>query len=321
MKALILIIAGSLAASTVALAQESTVRGNASTESQTAISASRRGASVESDTRAQGGVTAERGANGGAAADLAGASELNATLERSVDARRAKPGDEVMAKTNEDLTTRSGITIPRGTKLVGHVTEARRHARGEGSAEGRAASQLGIVFDKAVLGDGREVPMNATIQAVAAARSEAEERGGSAAQATGAFGGASRAAGTRFGRIGGRPGGVGAGGALAGSAGATLGGVTRLPGAGTGAAATGAAGAAAHGGAVLGSSAGAVGGLSSSGRWVTGSRGVFGLRDLDIVSTVAGSAQGSLITSRSRNVRLDGGTQLLLVGTAGAASR
>jgi hypothetical protein len=40
-----------------------------------------------------------------------------------------------------------------------------------GSAE--AGSMRSIVFDKAVLRDGREVPLNATIQAVSAAQSAA----------------------------------------------------------------------------------------------------------------------------------------------------
>lgn len=310
MRTLALIIAGSLAVSTAALAQQ-TVRGETSAQSQTAVSASRRGASVESATGARGGVTAERGANGGAAAaDLESASQLNATLERSVDARRAKPGDEVTAKTSEDFVTQGGVTIPRGTRLVGRVTEARAHGGGKGSAQGDAGSHLGIVFEKAMLKDGRELPLNATIQALAAARSEAQSPLGSA-NGGGALRGSAGAAGS-LGGIASASGGVAGG--LAGGAGAVIGGVTRAPGAGVGAPVNGAAGAAARGG-VLGSSTGAVGGLSSSGRLLAGSRGVFGLRDLDIAAAAAGGARGTLITSASRNVRLDGGTQLLLVGS------
>jgi len=52
-------------------------------------------------------------------------------------------------------------------------------------------------------------------------------------------------------------------------------------------------------------SAGAVGGLNSSGVLRSGSKGVFGLRGLDVVSSSAGSAEGSVITSSTRNVRLD----------------
>ncbi|HEY8554509.1 MAG TPA: hypothetical protein VIL43_08225 [Burkholderiales bacterium] len=220
---------------------------------------------------------AERGTNGGAAAaDLEGASQINATLERSVDVRRARPGDEVIARTSEDVVTQEGLAILRGTRLVGRVTEARAHAGGEGSAQGDAESRLGIVFEKAILKDGREFPLKVTIPAVAAARPEVQGRLGSAHE--------------------GGSGGVGLGGVASGGAGAAV---------------DGAAGPPAHGG--VPSSTGAVGGLSSSGRLLAGSRGVFGLRDLDIAAV--GGARGTLITSASRDVRLDRGTRLLLVGS------
>jgi hypothetical protein len=326
MKVIALLIATSVAVGTGAVAQPTTVNGNGAAQSRTSVSADRSGANVANDSSAQGAVSAERTAGQTASADFAGATEMNATLERSVDARRAKPGDEVSAKTNEAFTTASGTTIPRGTKLVGRVTEARPYARGEGSAQGAAQSQLGIVFEKAVLRDGREVPMNATIQAVAAAQSQAHGRVGSASHDAGAFG--ASGGGLAGGGLAGGLGGLGSGaasaggglaGGVAGSAGGAIGGATRLPRPAVGAGASGAAAAAARGGAMLGSSASAVGGLSASGQWLAGSRGAFGLGDLSIASAAAGSAHGTLITSASRNVRLDGGTQLLLVGSASAS--
>ena len=322
MKALALVLATSVAFGTAAVAQQTSVRGNAAAQSQTSVSADRGGARAANDSSAHGGIAAERGASQGGSASAAGAPEINATLERSVDARRAKPGDDVTAKTTEAFTTESGMTIPRGTKLIGRVTEARPHARGEGSAE--SASQLGLVFEKAVMKDGREVPMQATIQAVAAAQSNAQGELGSASHDAGAFG-ASRAAGSAGGGVGGALGGLGGGagavGSAAGNAGAAVGGATRLPHSAVGGVARGAASAAAQGAARLGSSTGAVGGLSASGQWLAGSRGAFGLGDLSFASATASGAQGSVITSASRNVRLDGGTQLLLVGNAGAAGR
>jgi hypothetical protein len=324
MKGLALIIVTSLSVGTAALAQQTTARGNASAESQTSVSADRSGANVASDNRAQGGVAAERarddGAGEQAAADFGGASEVDATLERSVDARRAKPGDEVTAKANETFTTASGATIPRGSRLVGRVTEARAHARGESES----ASQLGIVFEKAELPDGREVPMQATIHALAAAKSQAEGELGSAPHGAGTFG-SSHASGGGFagGGLGGSAigglGGAGGGivGGATGNAGAAVGSATRLPRGAVGGAGTATAG----GGALLGSSAGAVGGLSASGQWLAGSRGVFGIGDLELASAAAGGAQGSLITSPTRNVRLDGGTRLLLIGSAAVTSR
>lgn len=310
MKTLALIIATSLATGTAAFAQSTTVRGDASAESQTAVSADRRSANVASDNSANGAAAVQRGDTGAgqdAAADVAGASQMNATLERSVDARRAKPGDEITAKTNEDFTTTNGVIIPRGSRLVGRVTEARPHARGESSAEGAAASRLGIAFDRAELRDGRTVPMQATIQAIAAARSDAQSELAASPRDARAFGTSHGAGGLGGGAVGGLAG------AAAGGAGAAIGGATRLP--------QPAVGATSGGRALAGTSAGTVGGLTASGRWLAGSRGVFGLGDTSIASAAAGSAQGSLITSASRHVRLDGGTRLLLVGDAGMTSR
>jgi hypothetical protein len=67
-------------------------------------------------------------------------------------------------------------------------------------------------------------------------------------------------------------------------------------------------------------SAGAVGGLNAAGTLTSGSRGVFGMRSLDIQSATAGNAQGSVITSPTRNVRLEGGTQMLLTSSANTAA-
>ena len=69
----------------------------------------------------------------------------------------------------------------------------------------------------------------------------------------------------------------------------------------------------------LAKSSGAVGGLDASGRLASGSRGVFGLKGVDI--SPAGGAQGSVLTSSTGNVRLDRGTRMLLVnGSASGAA-
>jgi hypothetical protein len=47
----------------------------------------------------------------------------------------------------------------------------------------------------------------------------------------------------------------------------------------------------------------------------SGSRGVFGIDGLEFASSSAGNAQGSVISSSTRNVRLDGGTRMLLSST------
>jgi len=72
-------------------------------------------------------------------------------------------------------------------------------------------------------------------------------------------------------------------------------------------------------GATRGATTGATGGLNAAGHLTSNSQGVFGLEGMSLNSAAANSTQGSLITSSSRNVHLDSGTQLLLV-SQGAAS-
>ena len=106
---------------------------------------------------------------GAPASRLQGA-EMSATLSQTVDARKAKSGDEVTATLTDDVRANGRLLLLRGTILVGRVTEAQARTRaGDGSTD----SRLGIAFERAVLRDGQEVPINATIEAVAAADSAA----------------------------------------------------------------------------------------------------------------------------------------------------
>jgi hypothetical protein len=77
-------------------------------------------------------------------------------------------------------------------------------------------------------------------------------------------------------------------------------------------------------GKVAGTTHGATGGLNSAGRLTTNSHGVFGVEgvNLNSATSAAGGAQSSMLTSNTRNVHLDSGTQLLLVaqGSADAAA-
>lgn len=98
-------------------------------------------------------------------------------------------------------------------------------------------------------------------------------------------------------------------GGATGNARGALGGVT-----GAASGVGGTVGSSVHGtAAVIGKSPGAVGGLNGAGQLSSGSKGVFGMKGLAIDSASGGTTQGSLITSTTRNVRLDGGTRMLLV--------
>lgn len=82
-------------------------------------------------------------------------------LTKPLDAHKAKPGDEVAAKVTEDVKADNKMLLPKGSKVMGKVTQA------QGRAKGQDESTLGIAFDSALLKDGTQIPVSFTIQAVA----------------------------------------------------------------------------------------------------------------------------------------------------------
>src|SRR5215813_8313349 len=104
---------------------------------------------------------AESSSGSSASAALSGGTNLQAELIKPLDAKKAKPGDEVSAKVTQDVKSDGKVVIHKGTRLVGHVTEAQARTKEQ------ANSTLGIAFDKAVLKGGEEVSFNSVIQAIA----------------------------------------------------------------------------------------------------------------------------------------------------------
>jgi len=245
-----------------------------SAESQTSGSASQ-STSASAD---------KSGAQATAANQVAAGSTIQATLAKPVDARKNKAGDEVVAKTTEDVKSNGQVVIPKGSKIIGHVTEVK--ARGKGESD----STIGIAFDRATLKDGRQMPLSATIQAVA--RSEESASAAGMADESGMAGGS--AGGMSSGR--------------AASSGGMAGGAARTVGAATGTVAntTSAVGSAA-GGTVTGAAS-----ATSLTRISSNSQGVIGLKGLSLNGEATNSTQGSVISSNSQNVHLDSGTQMVL---------
>lgn len=85
---------------------------------------------------------------------------IRVELTKSVDAKKAKVGDEVIGKTMDDfLGDKDDVLAPKGSRVVAHLVEV-------SPREGESASKLGIVFDKVVLKNGSDVPFKASIQAI-----------------------------------------------------------------------------------------------------------------------------------------------------------
>jgi hypothetical protein len=274
---------------------------SSSTSSNTSAQADKSGAQVSNSNAASGSASA-----GNNSASLASGTAMNAELSQPVDAKKNKPGDAVTAKTTSATKSNGNVVIPKGTKLVGHISEAKARAKGE------SESAVGIVFDKAVLKNGQEIPLNVALQAVAASQTAASS---SVAQDDlYAGGGAVSGAGA-----GGRGSGGGVLGGARSTAGATAGSVANTAG-NVGGVAGGAVNSTANvAGTAPGATRGAVGGLNAAGELTSNSQGVFGLEGLNLNSATSSSTQGSLITSSSKNVHLDSGTKLLLVAQSTAS--
>jgi hypothetical protein len=93
-------------------------------------------------------------------------------LTKTLDSKKVKVGDGVEAKLIAGITLPNGTMVPRGTKVVGHVTEAKARSKSE------SESSLGIVFDKFVRSGGEDTPVNGVIQAVAPNPDEELSTGG-----------------------------------------------------------------------------------------------------------------------------------------------
>jgi len=86
---------------------------------------------------------------------------LPASLTTALDSKKKKAGDEVVLKSVAIVHLADGRLIPRGAKIVGHVTEATIRSGNDTQAS------LGIVFDKIDLADGSTLPVTGKILAIA----------------------------------------------------------------------------------------------------------------------------------------------------------
>jgi hypothetical protein len=87
-----------------------------------------------------------------------------AVLTKSAESKSAVAGQELTLRTFSDVAVNGEVVIPKGSKLLGRITEVK--VKGEGSAQ----SELSVVIEKAVTKDGAELPVQAIIAAVAKPR-------------------------------------------------------------------------------------------------------------------------------------------------------
>jgi len=94
--------------------------------------------------------------------DQPSVSTVFAVVLKRLDTKNASLNQELTLRTITDVILDGVVVIPTGSKVVGHVVEF--------ATKGKESQQsiLAIVIDKAMLENGREIPLQAIIAAVAA---------------------------------------------------------------------------------------------------------------------------------------------------------
>ncbi len=264
-------------------------------------------------TEGTGGTTADPSAQS-AAAMMSVSGELLGQL----DSKSAKVGDTVIVKTTGSARTAEGTAIPKGSRLVGHVTDVRAHAKGS------PESILAVQFDRAEMKGGQSVSIHSVIESISPSASALSSSALDSDDSFGSIGGMRSSGGGRA--AGGLTGGPLSGGsALAGGAGGIVGSATGTQGANGGAgssnlasAGDGAVSATAR--ASANTSAAAAGSLQSA----AAAGGALGahttaIPGLMLAGDATGATSGTLSASR-KNVHLDSGTRMVL-GVSSATTR
>jgi biotin carboxyl carrier protein len=85
---------------------------------------------------------------------------IYAELARTIEASKAKVGKPIEAKVTLAVLSHGKVLIANGAEISGHVTEVKRRS------DKNPESVLGIVFNRAKLKNGGELPLALTVQAV-----------------------------------------------------------------------------------------------------------------------------------------------------------
>lgn len=107
-------------------------------------------------------------ASTGKTVSLGSATNIQAQLQKQIDVRKAQPGDPVVLKTTKAVKQNGETIVPKGTNLIGRITEVRPQGKGKGNAN----SSIGMVFDR-IEGKGLAAPITATVVSITNASSAA----------------------------------------------------------------------------------------------------------------------------------------------------
>jgi hypothetical protein len=92
----------------------------------------------------------------------AAAASVSAELTKRIDTKKAKIGDEVDVKTTSAAKFADGTELPKGTKLVGKVTDVHPLSNAD------KTSHVAFDLERAVTKDGHDVPVHAAVTSMMA---------------------------------------------------------------------------------------------------------------------------------------------------------
>jgi hypothetical protein len=109
----------------------------------------------------QTGAPASSGQAPAAAGQAQFDNRIFAELDKLIHVKRAKVGDVVTAHLTAPAKLRDGTEVPKGSKVVGSITEIKVKADNEGP------SKLGLLFTSITLKDGKDIPVQMALVTVA----------------------------------------------------------------------------------------------------------------------------------------------------------
>lgn len=99
--------------------------------------------------------------------NLQSGTQLAAQLENTLDARHAKAGDRVVMKTTQAVKQNGEVVVPKGSRLIGHITGVQQRTRSDNE------SVIGIAFDRLQKGS-MDMPIAATIVSITQAHARTQ---------------------------------------------------------------------------------------------------------------------------------------------------
>jgi hypothetical protein len=119
------------------------------------------------ETGAAGNAHAQTAASTQDSIRIESGTRLAAELQKTIDVRKAKVGDEVVLKATQAIKAEGRTVVGKGARILGRVTEVSPRS-------GNSGSRIGILFDR-LEHKSLAVPITATITSLTSAKARARE--------------------------------------------------------------------------------------------------------------------------------------------------